>query len=98
MYLIRDVFNTKPGKAKELVKKFKQAIPYMEKQGMKGSKIMTDIASTYWTVIFESEAEDLSQFGKEVRGGTAPDPEMAKIMEGYMDLLIGGHREIYLIE
>ncbi len=97
MYLIRDVFNTKPGKAKELVKKFKQAAPLMEKQGMKNFKIMTDIAASYWTVVFESEIEDLGEFGKEVRGGTA-DPEMAKIMEGYIDLLVGGHREIYLIE
>jgi len=97
MYLIRDIFNTKPGKAKELVKKFKQAAPLMEKQGMKNFKIMTDIAAAYWTVVFESEIEDLGEFGKEVRGGSG-DPEMAKIMEGYIDLLIGGHREIYLIE
>lgn len=97
MYLIRDVFNTKPGKAKELVKKFKQAEPYMAKQGMKGYKVMTDIATTYWTVVLESEVEDLSMFAKEVRNGT-PDPEFGKIMEGYMDLIEGGHREIFLIE
>ncbi len=97
MYLIRDVFNTKPGKAKELVKKFKLAEPYMVKSGMKGYKVMTDIATTYWTVVLESEVEDLSMFAKEVRAGT-PDPEFGKIMEGYMDLVEGGHREIFLIE
>jgi hypothetical protein len=97
MYLIRDVFHTKPGKAKELVKKFKQVQPFMEKQGMKDFKVMTDIATTYWTVVLESEVEDLSMFAKEVRGGT-PDPEFGKIMEGYMDLVEGGHREIFLIE
>jgi hypothetical protein len=98
MYLIRDVFHTKPGKAKELVKKFKQAAPYFEKQGeMTGFKIMTDIATTYWTVVIESEVEDLSGFAKEMRSGT-PDPEAGKIMEGYMDLVEGGFREIYLIE
>ena len=97
MYLIRDVFHTKPGKAKELVKKFKQAAPFFEKQGMPAFKVMTDIATTYWTVVLESEVEDLSVFAKEVRGGT-PDPEAGKIMEGYMDLIEGGFREIYLIE
>jgi len=98
MYLIRDVFHTKPGKAKELVKKFKQAAPYFEKQGgMSGFKVMTDIATTYWTVVLESEVEDLSDFAKEMRSGT-PDPEVGKIMEGYMDLVEGGFREIYLIE
>lgn len=97
MYLVRDVFQTKPGKAKELVKKFKQASPLMEKEGMKGFKVMTDIVSTYWTVVLEAEVDDLGKFAKEIRGGT-PDPEFIKIMEGYMDLVIGGHREIYLLE
>ncbi len=98
MYLIRDVFHAKPGKAKELVNKFKQALPFMERQGMKGSKVMTDIAATYWTVVFESEIEDLGNFAKELRGGVTMDPELVKIMEGYMDLVTGGYREIFLIE
>jgi hypothetical protein len=97
MYLIREVFRTKPGKAKELVKKFKQAAPYFEEQSMKNLKVMTDIATTYWTVVLESEVENLADFAKEVRGGTA-QPEVEKIMEGYMDLVEGGHREIFLIE
>jgi hypothetical protein len=97
MYLIREVFNAKPGKAKELVKKFKAAAPYFEKQGMGSYKVMTDIATTYWTVVLESEVEDLGVFAKEIRGGTS-EPEVGKIMEGYMDLLEGGRREIFLIE
>ena len=97
MYLIRDVFHTKPGKAKELVKKFKLATPYFEKQGMKNFRVMTDIATTYWTVILESQTEDLGEFAKEIRGGSSA-PEVGKIMEGYMDLVTSGHREIFLIE
>ncbi len=97
MYLVRDVFQTKPGKAKELVNKFKKAAFYFEGQGMKGLKVMTDIAATYWTVVLESEVEDLADFAKEVRGGTS-QPEVGKIMEGYMDLVQGGHREIFIIE
>jgi hypothetical protein len=97
MYLIRDVFHTKPGKAKELVKKFKQAAPFFERQGLTDYKVMTDIATTYWTVVLESEVEDLSIFAKEMRSGS-PDPEVGKIMEGYMDLIEGGFREIFLIE
>jgi hypothetical protein len=97
MYLVREVFHTKPGKAKELVKKFKQAAPYFEKQGMRGFKIMTDIAAAYWTVVMESEVEDLGMFAKEVRSATV-EPEVQKIMEGYMDLVDNGYREIFLIE
>ncbi len=98
MYLIRDVFHAKPGKAKELVKKFKQALPFMERQGMQGSKVMTDIAAPYWTVVIESEIEDLGDFAKELREGGTMNPELVKIMEGYMDLITGGYREIFLIE
>lgn len=97
MYLIRDVFHTKPGKAKELVKKFKQAAPFFEKQGFKDLKVMTDISATYWTVVLESGVNDLGEFAREVRGGTS-EPELAKIMEGYMDLVTGGYREIFLLE
>ncbi len=97
MYLIREIFHTKPGKAKELVNKFKQTKPYMEKSGFNEFKIMTDIATTYWTVVLESEVEDLGMFAREIRGETS-QPEMGKIMEGYMDLVEGGQREIYLIE
>ena len=97
MYLIRDVFHTKPGKAKELVKKFKQAAPYFQEEGMGNFKVMTDIATTYWTVVLEAEVEDLTGFAKEMRSGT-PDPEVSKIMEGYMDLVESGFREIFLIE
>ena len=98
MYLVREVFHTKPGKAKELVKKLKLAEPYFKESGMGNYKVMTDIATTYWTVVIETEVEDLGQFAKEVRGGGKPQPELEKIMEGYIDLVDGGFREIFLIE
>ena len=98
MYLIREILKARPGKVKELVRKFKEASKYFEKDTMKNFKIMTDVATTYWTVVMEFEVEDLGQFAKDLRGGGKPMPEVDKIMEGYMDLVKGGHREIYLIE
>ena len=98
MYLIRDVFKTKPGKAKELVKKFKLCVPIFEKSGEgKNFKIMTDIASTYWTVVLEFETDDIGKFIASLRTGP-PDPEMAEIMKGYLDLVEGGSREIFILE
>ena len=97
MYLIREVFRTKPGKAKELVMKFKKAEPYFEKDGMKNYKLMTDIATTYWTVVVEFETEDLNDFVQATRSGP-PQQELQEIMDGYIDLLEGGNREIYLLE
>lgn len=96
MYLIREVFRCKPGKAKELVKKFKQTAPFMEND-MKNLRIMTDIAAPYWTVAMHYEIEDLGKFGREIRSETS-QPEIESIMKGYMDLVEGGYREIFLIE
>jgi len=98
MYLVRDVFRTKPGKAKELVKKFKEAFPYLPKvEGGQNYRVMTDVVSNYWTVVVESEVEDMSVFMNKVRGATS-SPEVASIMRGYLELVEGGHREIFLLE
>jgi hypothetical protein len=97
MLLIREVFNAKPGKAGELVKKFKQVIPFMEKEGLKNTRVMTDFVAKYWTVVIESETEELARFEKEVRGFTSK-PEVREIMKDYMSLVDGGYREVYKIE
>lgn len=96
MYLVRDTFNCKPGMAKELVKKFKQTIPFMEEQNLKNVKIMTDVASNYWTVVLEGEVNSLAEF--ENRRGFTSKPEVKEIMKDYMNLVEGGRREIFQIE
>ncbi|MBK8520120.1 MAG: hypothetical protein IPL54_04325 [Chitinophagaceae bacterium] len=98
MYQIREVFQAKPGKAKDLVKMFKQAAPHLESmQGIQHVKVLTDIVSTYWTVILESETEDISGFFTNLRSATMSD-ELKDIMKGYMDCVEGGKREIFMIE
>ena len=98
MYLIREVFQTKPGKAKDLVKMFKQAMPHFEKEGQaKNMKVMTDIVGTYWTVIVESETDDIGAFFTNMRSATVSN-ELKDIMKGYMDCVEGGRREIFMIE
>jgi len=98
MYLIREVFQAKPGKAKDLVKMFKAAAPHFTKMGMMNNmKVMTDVVSTYWTVIVESETEDITGFFSNMRSATMSD-ELKDIMKGYMDCVEGGRREMFLIE
>ena len=96
MYLVRDTFKCKPGKAKELVNKFKQTIPFMEEQNLKNTKILTDVVSNYWTVVLESEVETLAEF--ENRRGFTSKPKVQEIMKDYMTLVEGGKREIFKIE
>ena len=97
MYLVRDIFHAKPGKAKDLVAKFKQLEPYMKEMGMKGMRVMTDAVADYWTVVAESEVESLDEYfdmGRRERG----NEKMGEIMQGYMDLVEGGRREVFKIE
>lgn len=96
MYLVRDTFNCKPGMAKEIVKKFKQTIPFMEEQNFKNIKIMTDVVSNYWTVVLEGEVDSLSDF--ENRKGFTSQAKVQEIMKDYMNLVEGGRREIFQIE
>jgi heme-degrading monooxygenase HmoA len=98
MYQIREVFQAKPGKAKDLVKMFKQAAPHFEKtQGVQRVNVLTDIVSTYWTVVVEMETEDIGDFFTNLRSATMSD-ELKDIMKGYMDCVEGGKREIFMIE
>jgi hypothetical protein len=97
MYVVRDIFHAKPGKVKDLVTKFKALEPYMKEMGMKGMRVMTDAVATYWTVVCESEVESLDEYfdiGRRERG----DARIGEILQGYMDLVEGGRREVFRIE
>lgn len=97
MHIIRDVLKTKPGKAKELVFIFKKAVPLMNSMGVKNYRILTDSVSTYWTVVLEFEVEKISEYF-ELQESRKSNPELQEAMQGYMDLVVEGHREIFKVE
>ena len=96
MYVVRNVFRTKPGKAKALVAKFKDAAPHLTQLGVKSTRILTDVSATFWTVVVESETDDLSGYLEMARGDRGE--AAGKALAGYMDLVEGGHREVFKIE
>jgi hypothetical protein len=98
MIVIRDVFRCKPGRAKVLIEQFKTAMPLMmEGEENPGKyRILVDAVATYWTVVIESEAESLAAFEK-MMSEMKPSPEAEKAMEGYMDNVDGGYREIFRV-
>ena len=95
MFVVRDVFRCKPGKAKELVEKFKRTFPQMEKlDRFLNTRIMVDAVADYWTVVIESDVESLADFERHMNEfGTRP--EVREAMAGYMDLVLEGRREIF---
>lgn len=98
MYLVRNVFRARPGHARPLVEKFKAAAPHLEKlRPVKSMRVLTDVVAGFWTVVIESEVEDLAAYIEMARGVTS-SPTVAEIMKGYMDHVETGHREVFVIE
>ena len=97
MLVIRDVFRCKPGKAGELARRLKATIPSMETHdGFRSTRVMVDLVAGYWTVVMEAEVADLAGFENHMREYSGR-PEVREAMSGYMDLVEGGHREIFRI-
>ena len=97
MFVTRDLFHCKPGQAKVLADKFKRTIPSMETlDGFRNCRVMVDAISTYWTVVLEIEVESLSMFEGHMANFTSR-PDVQEVMKGYMDLVEGGHREVFRI-
>jgi len=98
MIIIRNVFHCKPGMAKDLVAKLKASARAMKSSKLvKGSRVMTDASSTFWTVVFETEHASLETWEKSFQE-YGSDPKIQKAMEGYMELVTGGHRELWKVE
>jgi hypothetical protein len=96
MLLVRDVFSCKPGKSMELAERFKKTFPSMKASDGFVPRVMVDLVADYWTVVLEAEVEDLSAFERHMRE-YRDRPEVRQAMDGYMDLVKGGRREIYTL-
>jgi hypothetical protein len=65
-------------------------------ESVKSERVMVDEVASFWTVVIETEVEDLAKFGETMKQyGYRKDIQEA--MAGYMDLVDGGYREIFRI-
>jgi hypothetical protein len=97
MYVVRDIFTCKPGKSRQLAELFKSSMattPQMD--GFQNGKVMVDAVAGYWTVVLEAEVDSLEAYERGM-AEYASRPEFRKSVEGYMDLVVGGKREIFRI-
>ncbi len=94
MFVIRNVFRCKPGQAKNVIEKFKAAMPMMK--DVARHRILVDEVASFWTVVIETETEDLAAFEKLLKErGQQKDVQDA--MSGYMDSVDSGYREIFRV-
>ena len=94
MFVIRNVFRCKPGQAKIVIEKFQKALPIM--QEIAGQRILVDEVASFWTVVVETETEDLAAFEKLLRE-RGQHKEVQEAMSGYMDSVESGYREIFRV-
>ncbi len=98
MYMAREVFHCKPGKAKEVVARFKKLSAVMRELGYSEARIYTDVSGeNYWTVVMEQDIEKIDELA-EMSRSVMSDPRMAEAMKDYHDLVLNGRREIYKVE
>lgn len=65
-------------------------------KGFKSPRILVDYVAEFWTIVLETEVENLAEFEGQMKEYSA-SAEMREIMKGYMDLVDGGRREIFTI-
>ena len=98
MYIVKETINCKPGKVREIVTRFKNMTPIIQKMGYKPFRILTDVSGDkFWTVVTITEVETIDQFFSMMEKGMANE-ELGKVMAGYHDFVISGSREIYKVE
>ena len=94
MIVVRNVFRCKSGKATELAGRFQKMIPLAQQAGLGKGRVMVDLVSTFWTVVFEMETADLASYEQSFNERSST-PEMRDAMGNYMELVEGGHREVF---
>ena len=96
MIVIREVFYLKFGAAKPalaLIKKGKELMREFSKTPM---KTMTDLTGHSYTLVMESEYENLTVFEKEMQKGFS-DSKWQKWYEKFKPLVESSYREIFKI-
>ena len=96
MYVIRNVFKCKPGKSKALIEKFKSTHELMKKDIELDDRILVDEVAGFWTVVVEVNVENIAEFENAMKERGSRD-DVQQAMEGYMDMVDGGYREVFRV-
>jgi hypothetical protein len=93
MFVVRETFIAKPGKASQLAKLFKEVMGEMPR--MK-PRISTDFIANFNTVVLETEANDLNEFEKTMQEYMSRQ-DLRDKMKGYTELYQEGKREVFKV-
>lgn len=93
MFVIRETFTAKPGKASALAAMFKEVMGEMT--SLK-TRVLTDYIAGFNTVVLETEVQDLGVFEKELEKYMSRQ-DLRDKMKGYTDMYQEGRREVYKV-
>lgn len=93
MYVVREIFTAKPGKASALAALFKDVMAGVPEWP---SRILTDAIADFNTVVMETEVEDLAAFERMMRD-YASRSDVRERLKGYTDMYVTGRREVYRV-
>ena len=96
MILVRYVFQTKWGKANEVVAAFKETQKILSEH-FGPSRILTDLSGPFHTVVQEIEVESLAEWERR-RAEIFSQPEYQERQAHAVELLKSGRVEFYTIE
>ena len=98
MYVVREIMQCKPGKVREMVKRFTSLSQLVQKMGYKPFRIYTDVSGErFWTIVGETEVDSVDQFFVMMEKSMESE-EVRRLMTGYHDVVESGRREIYKLE
>jgi hypothetical protein len=97
MYIVRDVFKAKPGKSKDLIAKLKSTSPHFKSKGIRNIRLLTDVSSDFWQVIWEFEVEEIQDYFQ-MASMLDSNEKLSVAIDGYQEYIVSGHREIFQVE
>lgn len=98
MYVIREVLHCQPGKARQMIEKFRSISTVMKDLGREPLRLLTDVTGEpFWTIIAEAKVEKIDDFFAMERTLMANET-LRRTMADYHELVQRGRREIYRIE
>lgn len=96
MIRVRDVFQIEPEHMQEAKALARRMFDALGEEAAGRFTIMTDLVADFFTLVFESDHEDLAAF-EEAFGTTMSNPEAHEVYEEFRETIVGGRREIYTL-
>jgi hypothetical protein len=96
MILVRDIFQLKFGKAKDVKALWNEFKAFEKKTGFGPSRGLFDLVGNYYTFVMETTFADLSAYEKLMQSGVAAQ-EFGAWYQKFVPLVESGKREIFTI-